>query len=168
MAILRTQDYDPTWVSGGSDDHQMSRSLRVISLTAALFTCLGIWAYLALLDEVSTGAGRVVPTTKEQVVESLEGGILSTLHVRQDQIVEPGQLLAQLDPTITESDVGESAAKYRAALASTARLEAEVNLTTLAFPPALDDYSELRQRNRALYRAPPKPHSDTALDRRVY
>ncbi|WP_163536008.1 biotin/lipoyl-binding protein, partial [Klebsiella pneumoniae] len=69
--------------------------------------------------------GKVVPTSHEQVLQSLEGGILAKLHVRQDDIVKPGQVLAQLDPTQAGSTVEEGAAKYRAALAAQARLRAE-------------------------------------------
>ncbi|PYE23893.1 adhesin transport system membrane fusion protein [Rhizobium sp. PP-CC-3A-592] len=152
MAYIRTFESDTSW-SSGFDDQRMKQSLRVVTLAFCLFAALGTWAFFALLDEVSTGAGRVVPTTREQVVQSLEGGIMSSLHVRQDQIVEPGQLLAQLDPTITASDVGESAAKYRAALASTARLQAEVNLTNLVFPAVLDAYPELKASETELYNA---------------
>jgi adhesin transport system membrane fusion protein len=48
---------------------------------------------------------------REQVIQSLEGGILASIYVRQDDVVEPGQILAQLDPTLAASEVEESAAK---------------------------------------------------------
>ena len=66
--------------------------------------CIGllsllIWAWLFKLEEVSTGIGKVIPSSKEQVVQSLEGGILTKLYVHEGQIVQEGQVLAQLDPT---------------------------------------------------------------------
>jgi adhesin transport system membrane fusion protein len=125
----------------------------VVSILAALLVAMVGWSYFASLDEVTTGTGRVVPTKREQVIQSLEGGILAVLHVRQDDVVEPGQILAQLDPTKTESQVEESAAKYRAALASAARLEAEVNQTELTFPKELDNYPELKAAETELYAA---------------
>lgn len=103
-------------------------------LTALFVVALG-WAWFATLDEVATGSGKVVPTSREQVLQSLEGGILAKMLVRQDDIVKPGQILAQLDPTQAGSTVEESAAKYRAALAAQARLQAEVNGTPLTSPP---------------------------------
>src|SRR5699024_2880923 len=110
-----------------------------------------VWAYFAELSEVSMGTGKVVPTSREQVIQSLEGGILQELHVREGDIVEAGQVLAQLDLTKTEADVGESAARYRAAIASIARLEAEVNQAELAFPDELDAYPLLTATEQRLY-----------------
>ncbi|WP_237122091.1 HlyD family efflux transporter periplasmic adaptor subunit [Pseudochrobactrum asaccharolyticum] len=112
-----------------------------------------IWAYWAVLDEVSTGTGKVVPTSQEQVIQSLEGGVLAKLYVRQDDVVEPGQILAQLDPTVTEATVQESAAKYRAALASSARLTSEVNGTEVAFHQDLNGFPELIASETKLYEA---------------
>src|SRR5690606_36179794 len=100
--IVRDTD---SWVYGDVDDFRLSRSIRVVQLALLLALVAGAWAYFSRLDEVSTGAGRVVPTMREQVIQSLEGGILAALHVRQDDLVEPGQILAQLDQTISESDV---------------------------------------------------------------
>ncbi|MGK6355441.1 HlyD family efflux transporter periplasmic adaptor subunit [Sphingomonas sp. DT-207] len=126
---------------------------RLLWVLVALFTVAFGWAWVATLDEVATGAGRVVPTSREQVLQSLEGGILAKLMVRQDDIVNPGQVLAQLDPTQAGSTVEESAAKYRAALASQARLQAEVEGTPLRFPEALDSYPELKAEQQRLFDA---------------
>jgi adhesin transport system membrane fusion protein len=79
------------------------RSMQVTELEpplpkASLFIwiiCIGLavlllWAWLFKLEEVSTGTGKVVPSSKEQVVQSLEGGILTTLNVREGEIVNRG------------------------------------------------------------------------------
>lgn len=144
---------ETSWIYGEADDVRLARSTRVVTVLAALLTTMVGWSYFASLDEVTTGSGRIVPTKREQVIQSLEGGILAALHVRQDDVVEPGQVLAQLDPTKTVSQVEESAAKYRAALASAARLEAEVNQTELIFPKELDNYPELKAAETELYAA---------------
>lgn len=145
MAVFSERDFSRRggWTFGDDDGLNLTRSARVVQLFVALLVALLVWAYFATLDEVSTGDGRVIPTSREQVIQSLEGGIVATLHVREDQVVEPGQILAQLDPTKSESDVEESAAKYRAALAAAARLEAEVTGTPLAFPETLKAYPVL-------------------------
>ncbi|OWU57710.1 secretion protein HlyD, partial [Staphylococcus aureus] len=132
------------WVNGSVDGARLKRSKRFVRLVFLFFAVLLIWAYLALLDEVSTGTGKVVPTSQEQVIQSLEGGVLAKLYVRQDDVVEPGKILAQLDPTVTEATVQESSAKYRAALASSARLTAEVNGSDLEFPDELDAFPSLQ------------------------
>ncbi|MGC0054083.1 HlyD family efflux transporter periplasmic adaptor subunit [Brucella pituitosa] len=141
------------WVTGSTDGARLKRSKRFVRLVFAFFAVLLIWAYLALLDEVSTGSGKVVPTSQEQVIQSLEGGVLAKLYVRQDDVVEPGQILAQLDPTVTEATLQESSAKYRAALASSARLTAEVNGNDLEFPEELDAFPSLKASETKLYEA---------------
>lgn len=136
---------------GGDGETRLVTARRLIWLLAALFAAALGWAWFARLDEVATGEARVVPTSREQVLQSLEGGILAKLLVRQDDIVTPGQLLAQLDPTQAGSTVDESAAKYRAALASAARLRAEANGTSLSFPAELDRYPDLKAAETRLY-----------------
>lgn len=131
----------------------LKRAQRIVQLCVLLLVAALCWAHFAVLDEVSTGEGRIVPNSREQIIQSLDGGILAALHVREDQVVQAGQILAQLDPTRSESDVEESASKYRAALAAAARLEAEVNGTELAFSPALAGYPALMASERQLYKA---------------
>ncbi|WP_033073280.1 HlyD family type I secretion periplasmic adaptor subunit [Sphingopyxis sp. MWB1] len=141
------------WPLGAGPSETLSGPARMIWLLAALVAAAIGWAWFAELDEVATGDGRVVPTSREQVIQSLEGGILAKLFVHQDMIVEPGQILAQLDPTQAGSTVEESAAKYRAALAASARLRAEVNQTAIKFSDELDDFPELRAEETRLFEA---------------
>lgn len=142
---------DEGWIYGDLNDGRLKRSSRVIWVVAGGFLLFLAWAYFAQLDEVATGAGRVVPTTREQTIQSLEGGILSRIDAAQDDLVEPGQVLAQLDPTRSASEVEESASQYRAAQARLARLEAEAAGSPLVFPDSLNDYPELRAAESRLY-----------------
>lgn len=130
---------------------QLIHAKRMMWVLGALFLTALVWAWLAKLDEVATGSGRVVPTSREQVIQSLEGGIVSKVLVHQDDIVKPRQILAQLDPTQAGSTVEESAAKYRAVLAASTRLRAEVNGTALAFPGELHGYPDLIAAETKLY-----------------
>jgi adhesin transport system membrane fusion protein len=153
MAMSFPRVVDESWQYGGEDEVRLSKAKTVVWVMALLIVVVLIWAHFAILDEVSTGDGKVVPISKEQVIQSLEGGIVSKLMVQENQVVERGQLIAQFDPTITESGVGESAATYRAALASSARLTAEVNQTPLTFPDELTGYPELIASETRLYEA---------------
>ena len=135
------------------DEAEIVKSSRIIWAFVALLLSFLVWSYFAELVEVSTGTGKVIPTSREQVIQSLEGGIISDLLVREGDIVEAGQTLAQLDLTKTAATVGESTARYRAALASIARLESEVNQTKLKFPEELKDYPHLVQTETRLYQA---------------
>lgn len=139
------------WRADALDDRQIRRSARIVWIVAAAFVIFLAWAYFARLDEVATGAGRVVPTSREQTIQSLDGGILAKIMVEQDDTVTPGQIVAQLDPTRSASEMDESAVRYRAAQAKVARLEAEAGQTALVFPDALDDFPDLRAAERRLY-----------------
>lgn len=133
------------------DEAEIVKSNRIIWYFLLLIVVLLIWSYFASIVEVSKGTGKVVPTSREQVIQSLEGGILSALYVREGDIVEKGEVLAQLDLTRTEATVEESAARYRALLANIARLESEVNQTELIFPEELSIYSSLIKAETRLY-----------------
>lgn len=125
------------------DEAEIVRSSRIIWCFLLLLLVLVTWSYFAPIVEVSKGTGKVIPTSREQVIQSLEGGILAELYVKEGDIVEEGQTLAQLDLTKTEATVEESAARYRALIANVARLKAEVNQTELVFPEELADYPNL-------------------------
>ena len=49
---------------------------RIVIFSLLMFVVLGIWAWFGVLDEVSTGSGKVIPSSREQVLQSLDGGIL--------------------------------------------------------------------------------------------
>ncbi len=149
--LLLDYDEDKRRYNDQVDEAEIVKSSHIIWVFVALLLSFIVWSYFAELVEVSTGTGKVVPTSREQVIQSLEGGIVSELLVRQGDIVEAGQVLAQLDLTKTEANVGESTARYRAALASIARLESEVNQTKLKFPPELKEYPHLVQTETRLY-----------------
>ena len=110
-----------------------------------------IWAALFKLEEVSTGTGKVIPSSKEQIIQSLEGGILTKLDVREGDIVEKGTILAQFDPTRFASNVGESQSLLVSSLATSARLRAEVNGTALQFPEIVQKDSQLVREETQLY-----------------
>lgn len=129
----------------------LPKSTILIWTVFLCFLAFFIWAYVFKLEEVSTGTGKVVSSSKEQVIQSLEGGILTKLYVKEGQIVEKGQILAQLDPTRQESTVKESQSLLLASKATVARLNAEVNGKSLSFPDDVRKFPELVKEESALY-----------------
>ncbi|WP_238812256.1 HlyD family efflux transporter periplasmic adaptor subunit [Paraburkholderia sp. SG-MS1] len=134
-------------------DSPLPKSSLVTWLIAGLIVTFLAWAAFFNLDEVSSGTGKIVPTSKEQVIQSLEGGILVKLPVKEGDIVDAGQVVAQLDRTRTESTVDESESKLRASEAMAARLAAEVNGTPLTFPEHVQQDPNLVRSETALYRS---------------
>ncbi len=133
-----------------------SRERRLVYLISLMLAIFLAWAWYFPLVEVSSGQGTVVPSSREQVVQSLEGGIIASLSVTEGSVVEAGEVLAQLDPTRSVSNVDEAAAKYHSAIAAAARLRAEIGgAQTVEFHPALNGerFDELRANERALFRS---------------
>lgn len=132
-------------------EKSLPRSTILVWSVSLMLLCFFLWANFYTLDEVTTGTGKVIPSSHEQIVQSLEGGIVHTIDVQEGQVVERGQRLAQLDRTKTESGVQESVARLHAALATAARLTAQINNTPLTFPAELDDEPELVKSETELY-----------------
>ena len=65
------------------------------------------WASLTEVEEITRGEAKIIPTTREQVIQSLEGGIISELYVREGMIVTAGQPLVRIDPTKAQSSLME-------------------------------------------------------------
>ncbi|MDM1759010.1 MULTISPECIES: HlyD family type I secretion periplasmic adaptor subunit [Acinetobacter] len=129
----------------------LPKASLVIWIVALGLAAFIVWACMFKLEEVSTGTGKVIPSSKEQTIQSLDGGVVTKLEVKEGDIVEKGQILAQIDPTRFESQVGESLSKLRAMQATAARLEAEVNGTRLSFPKEVRDIPNLVNEETALY-----------------
>jgi adhesin transport system membrane fusion protein len=113
-------------------------SWAIYLMLAVLAAAVG-WAALARVDMITRGEARVIPEGREQVIASLEGGILRELLVREGDAVKAGQPLALLDPTRVEAVQAEGQAKRLALRAAIARATAESTGQPLRFGPELKD-----------------------------
>jgi len=115
------------------------RSNLVFIFVIAIFTTLIVWAAFAEIDELARGNGKVIPTDKIQTVQSLDGGIISEISVKEGQIVKAGDPLMKIDTTRFQATLEESKQEYLSLLAIKTRLEIEStinvrkNLPTLKF-----------------------------------
>jgi adhesin transport system membrane fusion protein len=100
------------------------RAQLIVRASALVLVVLTLWACLAEVEEVTRGDGRVIPSRQLQVVQSLDGGVVSEILVTEGQMVEAGQLLLKIDETRATSGVRESAAQGFALRARQARLRA--------------------------------------------
>jgi len=93
----------------------------------ALFCLALTWASLGRVDIVTTATGRIVPSGRTKIIQPFETGVVRAIHVRDGQLVTTGEVLVELDPTMTAAELGHlkndlmatrlEAARLRAALA---------------------------------------------------
>nr|WP_244201509.1 HlyD family type I secretion periplasmic adaptor subunit [Paraburkholderia rhynchosiae] len=120
--------------------------------TLVFFVAAFVWAAFTNVDEVTVGEGKVIPSSRVQVVQNLEGGIVSEIMVRVGQVVEKGQPLMRIDDTRFTSSYREGQAKDSALIAGIARLTAEANNTPFVAPRQLEQTSpRLLEQERSLY-----------------
>jgi len=150
-------------------DAPASHRLIIWALAALVVTFL-IWAYFSQLDQVTTGTGKVIPSSQVQVIQSLDGGILQDMYVREGMLVLKGQPLARIDATRFQSDFDQQEQEVNSLVANVARLQAElaslsitqidthwhqqINISpkVLVFPALLEQQKpELVTRQRAQY-----------------
>jgi adhesin transport system membrane fusion protein len=121
---------------------------------ALLVATFCVWATYAHIDEVAVGTGKIIPSSQVQMIQNLEGGILTELLVKDGETVEQGQILLRVDATGFESELRQNRAKALALEGQIARLVAESEGTPLAFPPrVVSERPDIVERETALYRS---------------
>ncbi|MEY4733570.1 MAG: Type secretion system rane fusion protein PrsE [Pseudomonadota bacterium] len=111
------------------------------------------WAAFFQLDEITRGQGKVIPTSREQVIQSLDTGVLSELFVREGSAVEKDQVLLQIDDSRSGAVFREAQEKYLALSAQAARLKAEAYSSGLVFPSDVLKETSLVQQETQAYNA---------------
>ncbi|MEO8298710.1 MAG: HlyD family type I secretion periplasmic adaptor subunit [Burkholderiales bacterium] len=101
-----------------------AQAQRMVRAVVLIVLALLLWAGFAHIDEVTKGDAKVIPSRQLQVVQSLDGGVVTEILVREGQVVEAGQLLLRVDETRATSDMRESAAQAFALKVKQARLKA--------------------------------------------
>ncbi|MDO7926724.1 HlyD family type I secretion periplasmic adaptor subunit [Pseudomonas sp. KFB-139] len=137
--------------SAMQQDSSDSQRLTVWVATALILTAL-IWAKYAVLQEVTTGEGKAIPSSKVQVIQNLEGGIVTEIFVREGQVVNKGDTLLRLDDTRFLSNRGESEVDRLTLTAQVERLAAEAEGRPLLLPQeVIDKAPQVAADERAFY-----------------
>ncbi len=124
----------------------------VLYVVVAFFVIFLIWAKFTVIDETTEGFGEVVPSSKIQVIQNLEGGIVSALHVKEGDIVKKGSKLVTLSSTLFGASYQEQYEKYLSLLGNIARLNAQVNmLDQIVFPEELNNQTDIREQEQRLF-----------------
>lgn len=98
--------------------------ILVAAIGVLVFSGLA-WASWATLDEVTTGSGKVIPSSQTQIVQTLERAIVREIKVKEGDLIERDQVLLRIDDTDAASQLGEQRQKQYSLLAEIARLETE-------------------------------------------
>lgn len=132
---------------------QSPRGGRAILYVVAVFVALFFyWASVSEIEEVTRGDGKVIPSGQIQVVQNLEGGILSEILVDVGDMVKKGQLLLRIDEKRFSSSFQQNRVKYLSFLAKAARLRAEASGESFEVPAeVVKEMPEIARRERELY-----------------
>ena len=94
---------------------------------AALLFCFIVWSYFSSLQQVTSGIGKVIPSTQVQIIQSLDGGVLQELFVQEGMSVVKNQPIARIDDTRFRSDFAEQKQEVSSLRANVIRLRAELS-----------------------------------------
>jgi adhesin transport system membrane fusion protein len=133
------------------DERRTSRNLvRIMGM--ALIAAL-LWAATFNLDEITRGTGKVIPSSREQVIQSLDSGVLAELLVREGDTVVKDQVLLRIDDARSGPVFREAREKWIALSAQAARLQAEAYGTPLQFPAHVQNDTAVVKRETQAYLA---------------
>ncbi len=112
-----------------------------------------LWAHHAPLEIITIGQGKVIPTHRDQMIQSLDPGIVAEIHVREGDMVEKDQVLLRIDDTRAGASFQEGNARALALGAQVARLRAEATGGQPVFPPEVRAQASIVSTELALFNA---------------
>ncbi|CAI8791241.1 HlyD family type I secretion periplasmic adaptor subunit [Pseudomonas serboccidentalis] len=128
-------------------------SNRVLYLMALVFVASLIWAGFARVEEITQGEAKIISLSREQIIQSLEGGILMEMEVQEGDVVERGQVLLKIDPTRAHSSYREFLSKALGLKAAIVRLRAEAFDLPLEFDEMVSKEPEIIAQETRTYQA---------------
>lgn len=139
-----------------SDHHGTGTDLRghslVLWVLVVALVVATVWASRYRIDQTARGLGTVIASSRVQVIQAVDGGVLESLKVKEGDRVRAGQILAVLDQTRFSAAVKELDARLAALLAQAARLRAEVtDAPDIRFPPGVARFPEIVRVQQALF-----------------
>lgn len=136
------------------EDDERRASTQLVWATGITLLAALLWAGLFELDEITRAQGKVIPSSREQIIQSLDAGVLSELLVREGSTVEKDQILLRIDDTRSGAVYREAQEKYFALLAMASRLRAEASHSGApVYPPELRAESTLVAQENQAFRA---------------
>jgi len=148
--MLGKKDEDLEFVHSlyGMSNARSSRRANYAFYIIMLFViCVVAWASVSEIDEIARGDGKVIPSSKIQKVQNLDGGIISDILVKEGELVKKGSILMKIDSTRYQASLEGNRQEYVSLLAVKVRLEAEVKLNPKKRIPKLNFPKEVLDNN---------------------
>ena len=155
--VPNTTKEDLSWDEDAAlllEEQTPKRARTLLRWIGIILLALIVWAYFAKVDEVTRGEGRVIPSKQLQVIQSLDGGIVTALLVKEGDTVKAGTPLVRIDETRAISSFRENQSQYFSLLAKQARLEALANGTSFSLPAEIQTNApDVYSQEYALYQS---------------
>jgi len=155
MSVMNHNKKDLPYMSSVSEAiaEQTPKGASFLLWVMVLFIIIAIaWAMWAELDEITRGDGEIIPSSQLQVIETLEGGAVSEILVREGDIVEKGQVLLRIDDIRFSSSLQENLVRQYELIAKAARLKAEADNVEFVSPEGFPaKYQSMVEQERYLY-----------------
>jgi membrane fusion protein, adhesin transport system len=163
---MLTRDFvaDADAAAIAQDPLRARKAVRLIGLAVLVFL---IWAAIGEVDEITKGEGKVIPSRQLQIIQSLDGGIVSDILVKEGDTVKEGQILVRIDATRFLSGFRENRATYLALLAKGARLRAIADGHEFIAPPEVlaEDPELVEQERRSFVNSKAEMDSQISIAR---
>ena len=152
MSIFTKQSKHLTIPARSSiEDDERRTSRNLVRIMGLVLVATLLWAATFNLDEITRGTGKVIPSSREQVIQSLDSGVLAELLVREGDAVVKDQVLLRIEDARSGPAFREAREKWIALSAQAARLQAEAYGTPLKFPPHVQRELAVMQRETQAY-----------------
>ena len=157
MSKRRSWEHDIAESESGPFAQEGARRVAHVMLFSILlfFVFFITWAYNAELDEVTRGEGKIIPSGQTKIVQHLEGGIISSILVREGMIVDNGQILLRIENKVAEAALSEKKKQYLNLVAQSSRLRAEADSNvTISFTDEVKEQAPgLARQELSLFKA---------------
>ena len=135
------------------EDEERRTSRNLVRIMALVVVAALLWAATFDVDEITRGTGKVIPSSREQVIQSLDSGVLAELLVHEGDAVVKDQVLLRIDDARAGPVFREAREKWIALSAQAARLKAESYGAPLQFPEHVKNEPSVVQRETRAYHA---------------
>ena len=138
-------------IEPNSLDIELKGARWVLRLTVLALSSFLVWAYAFEIDQVVRAPGVIMPSSKVQIIQSKDGGVLLSLPVSAGDEVNKGQVIARFDQTDALADFEDAKARAASLAANMARLEAEIYERQPVFPDEALDYPKFIKSQLSLF-----------------